>query len=145
MKGQWTNVYSGYLPLRSWWVDSGSECEYISIVLPEVFGINNWIRSFSEKLAKQNIPVLALPLYGRTAPKLDLAYTEEDLKLGRQHKNLTTSNNILKDISAALNWVKEKYPKKKISIIGFCFEGHAALIASLLKVIESTFFFKGQG
>jgi len=43
MKGQWTKVYSGDLPLRSWWVDSGSDCEYISIVLLEVFGINYWI------------------------------------------------------------------------------------------------------
>ena len=79
MKGQWINIYSGDLPLRSWWVDSGNECEYISIVLPEVFGINNWIRSFSEKLAAQNLPVLAIPLYGRTAPNLDLGYSEEDL------------------------------------------------------------------
>ena len=76
MKGQWINIYSGDLPLRSWWVDSGNECEYISIVLPEVFGINNWIRSFSEKLAQQNVPVLALPLYGRTAPNLDLEYSD---------------------------------------------------------------------
>ena len=119
MKGQWTKINSDDLLLRSWWVDSVSECKYISIVLPEVFGINNWIRSFSEKLAKQNVPVLALPLYGRTAPKLDLAYREEDLKLGRYHKNLTTSKNIIKDVSAAISWVKEKYPKKKISIIGF--------------------------
>ena len=103
MKGQWTKVYSGDLLLRSWWVDSGNECEYISIVLPEVFGINHWIRSFSEKLAKQNVSVLALPLYGRTAPKLDLSYSEADLKLGRHHKNLTTSKNIIKDISAAIN------------------------------------------
>jgi len=110
-----------------------------------VFGINHWIRSFSEKLAKQNVPVLALPLYGRTAPKLDLSYSEADLKLGRHHKNLTTSKNIIKDISAALNWVKEKYPKKKISIIGFCFGGHAALIASSLKGIESSFCFYGAG
>ena len=143
MKGQWTNIYSGDLPLRSWWVDSGGESEYISIVLPEVFGINHWIRSFSEKLAKQNVTVLALPLYGRTAPKLDLSYTDADLKLGRHHKNLTTSKNIIKDISAALNWVKEKYPKKKISIIGFCFGGHAALIASSLNGIENTFCFYG--
>ena len=50
MKGQWINIYSGDLPLRSWWVDSGNEFEYITMVLPEVFGINNWIRSFSEKL-----------------------------------------------------------------------------------------------
>ena len=145
MKGQWTKVYSGDLPLRSWWVDSGSDCKYISIVLPEVFGINHWIRSFSEKLASQNVPVLALPLYGRTAPKLDLGYSEKELKLGRRHKNLTTFKNIIKDVSAAINWVQEKYPKKKISIIGFCFGGHAALIAASLKGIESTFCFYGAG
>ena len=145
MKGQWTNVYSGDLPLRSWWVDSDSECEYISIVLPEVFGINHWIRSFSEKLAKQNISVLALPLYGRTAPNLDLGYSEEELRLGRYHKNLTTQKNIIQDVSAAINWIKEKYPRKKISIIGFCFGGHAALIASSLKGIESSFCFYGAG
>ena len=145
MEGKWTTIYSGDLPLRSWWVDWGNACEYISIVLPEVFGINNGIRSFSEKLANQKVSVLALPLYGRTAPQLDLAYSEEDLKLGRHHKNLTTSKNIIKDVSAAINWIKEKYPKKKISIIGFCFGGHAALIASSLKGIESSFCFYGAG
>ena len=145
MKGQWTNIYSGDLPLRSWWVDSVNECKYVSIVLPEVFGINHWIRSFSEKLAQQNVSVLALPLYGRTAPNLDLAYSEEDLKLGRHHKNLTTLKNIIEDVSAAINWVKEKYPLKKISIIGFCFGGHAAFIASSLKGIESSFCFYGAG
>jgi len=145
MKGQWINIYSGDLPLRSWWVDSVNECKYVSIVLPEVFGINNWIRSFSEKLAQQNVSVLSLPLYGRTAPNLDLAYSEEDLKLGRHHKNLTTLKNIIEDVSAAINWVKEKYPLKKISIIGFCFGGHAAFIASSLKGIESSFCFYGAG
>ena len=41
--------------------------------------------------------------------------------------------------------MKEKYPNKKISIIGFCFGGHAALIASSLKGIESSFCFYGAG
>ncbi len=145
MKGQWTNIYNGDLALRSWWVDSVNDCKYVSILLPEVFGINNWIRSFSEKLAAQNLPVLAIPLYGRTAPNLDLGYSEEDLKLGRHHKNLTTLKNIIEDVSAAINWVKEKYPKKKIAIIGFCFGGHAALIASSLKGIDNSFCFYGAG
>ena len=144
MKGQWTKIYSGDLPLRSCWVDSFNECKYISIVLPEVFGINNWIRSFSEKLAQQNVSVLALSLQSRTAPKLDSAYSEEDLKLGRLHKNLTTLKNIIEDVSAAIIWAKEKYPLKKISIIGFCFEGHAALIASSLKGIKRSFCFYEQ-
>ena len=145
MQGQWTNIYNDDLALRSWWVDSVNDCKYVSIVLPEVFGINNWIRNFSEKLAQQNVSVLALPLYGRTAPNLDLEYNEEDLKLGRHHKNLTTLKNIIEDVSAAINWVKEKYPLKKISIIGFCFGGHAAFIASSLKGIESSFCFYGAG
>jgi len=38
-----------------------------------------------------------------------------------------------------------KYPKKKISIVGFCFGGHAAVIASSLKGIDSTFCFYGAG
>ena len=145
MKGKWINIYNGDLPLRSWIVDLGNECEYATVVLPEVFGINNWIRNFSEKLAEQNVSVLALPLYGRTAPNLDLGYREEDLKLGRHHKNLTTLKNIIEDVSSAINWVKKNYPKKKISIIGFCFGGHAALIASSLKGIESSFCFYGAG
>jgi len=41
--------------------------------------------------------------------------------------------------------MKEKYPKKKISIIGFCFKGYAALISSSLKGIESIFCFYESG
>ena len=76
---------------------------------------------------------------------MELAYGEEELKLGRHHKNLTTLKNIIEDLSAAINWVKEKYPRKKISIIGFCFGGHAAIIASSLRGIESSFCFYGAG
>ena len=85
MKYQWIKFFNSNLPFRSWWVDSVNRCKYVSIVLPEVFGINNWIKIFSEKLAQQNIPAIALPLYGRTAPNLDLAYRSEDLKVGRHH------------------------------------------------------------
>ena len=145
IKGKWTKIYSSDLALRSWWVDAHNDPKYICIVLPEVFGINNWIQSFSEKLAEQNLSVLALPLYGRTAPNLDLGYSEEELRLGRYHKNLTTLKNIIQDVSAAINWIKEKHPKKRISIIGFCFGGHAALIASTLKEIETSFCFYGAG
>ena len=145
MKGQWINIHSGDLPLRSWWVNPSNKCDYVSLVLPEVFGINHWIRGFAEKLAEQNVPVLALPLYGRTAPNLNLGYSEEDLKLGRYHKNLTSLKNIIQDVSSAISWIKEKYPRKKISIIGFCFGGHAALIASSIKGIETSYCFYGAG
>tara|TARA_B100001989_G_scaffold177693_1_gene128641 strand:+ start:40 stop:279 length:240 start_codon:yes stop_codon:yes gene_type:complete len=76
----------------------------------------------SEKSAKQNVPLLALPLYGRKAPKLDLAYSGEDLKYGRHHKNLTTSKNNFKDISADLNWVKKIIEKRRSQLLDFVLE-----------------------
>ncbi len=72
MQEQLTNIYFRDLTLRSWWLDSCNECESISMVLPEVFAINNWIMGFSKKLAKENLPVIALPLDSRTSPELDL-------------------------------------------------------------------------
>jgi len=62
MKGQWINIQSVDLPLRSWSINLGNECKYVSIVLPEVFGINNWIRNFADKLAEKNVSLLALPI-----------------------------------------------------------------------------------
>ena len=53
-------------------------------------------KTFSKKLASQNVPVLGMPLHGRKAPKLDLAYSEDDLKLEQYHKNLTTLKILLK-------------------------------------------------
>ena len=92
---------------------------YVSIILTEVFGINNWIRSFSKRLAQQNIPSIALPLFSRTAPNLDLAYSEEDLKLGRYHRNLTTLKNIIEDVSVAINWLKENIQERKSLLLDF--------------------------
>ena len=52
--------------------------------------------SLSKKLDKQNVSVLALPLYGRTSPKLDLAYSKEGLNLDSYHKNQPLPKILLK-------------------------------------------------
>jgi hypothetical protein len=31
MNGKWINIYNSDLPLRSWWIDSANECEYVCI------------------------------------------------------------------------------------------------------------------
>ena len=117
----------------------------IYIVLPEVFGVNAWVRSVADRLAAQGLPALAVPLFARTAPELELGYETSDLAQGRAHKDATTASQILSDVSAAVAWSQQLYPNAVIDLAGFCFGGHAALLASTLPQIRHSFDFYGAG
>ena len=85
--------------------------------------MNAWVRSVADRLAAQGHPALALPLFARTAPDLELAYDASDLAEGRRHKDATTADQILGDVSAALSWLRASYPQAAIHVVGFCFGG----------------------
>ena len=55
-------------------------------MLPEVFGLNAWVRSVADRLAPQGYPALAVRLFACTAPDLELAYDASDLAEGRHHQ-----------------------------------------------------------
>ena len=77
--GAWFEVLDGPVPLRCWWAEPQADTNDIElkslinrvyIVLPEVFGVNAWVRSVADRLAAQGYPALAVPLFSRTAPDL---------------------------------------------------------------------------
>ena len=115
------------------------------VVLPEVFGLNAWVRSVTDRLAAQGYPALAVRLFARTEPDLELAYDASDLAEGRRHKDATTTEQILSDVAAALSWVRARYPQAAVHVVGFCFGGHAAFLAATLPGVEHAFDFYGAG
>ena len=150
----WVDLANGAVPLRCWWaepegsandIDSKSLINRVYIVLPEVFGVNAWVRSVADRLAAQGYPALAVPLFSRTAPDLELAYDASDLAEGRRHKDATTSDQILADVAAAVSWFRAHYPQAAIQVVGFCFGGHAAFLAATLPGVEHAFDFYGAG
>jgi carboxymethylenebutenolidase len=150
----WVSVANGPLALRCWWsapsetqhdINKLSASNRAYIVLPEVFGVNAWVRSVADRLAAQGIPALAVPLFARTAPELELAYETSDLAQGRAHKDATTASQILSDVSAAITWLQRRCPNAAIDLAGFCFGGHAALLAATLPQIRHSFDFYGAG
>ena len=150
----WVSVANGPLSLRCWWsrpshwrhdINKISTANRVYIVLPEVFGVNAWVRSVADRLAAQGIPALAVPLFARTAPDLELAYETSDLAQGRAHKDATTASQILSDVSAAVAWLQQRCPNAAIDLAGFCFGGHAALLAATLPQIRHSFDFYGAG
>jgi carboxymethylenebutenolidase len=140
--------------LRCWWAEPQADANDIElksfinrvyIVLPEVFGVNAWVRSVADRLAAQGHPALAVPLFSRTAPDLELDYDASDLADGRRHKDATTSEQILADVAAAVSWFRARYPQAAIHVVGFCFGGHAAFLAATLPGVEHAFDFYGAG
>ena len=92
MEGRWVQIEQGSVPLRCWWNNPQKESKHVVLVLPEVFGINSWVKSVVDRLAEKGIPALAMPLFARTVPELDLKYNEDDLIEGRRHKEQTTKS-----------------------------------------------------
>ena len=126
-------------------IESKSLINRFYIVLPEVFGVNAWVRSVVDRLAAQGYPALAVPLFARTAPALELAYDASDLAEGRRHKDATTSEQILADVATALSWFRARCPQAAIHVVGFCFGGHAAFLAATLPGVAQVFDFYGAG
>jgi len=102
------------------------------LVLSEVFGVNGWVRSVSERLAAHGYAALALPIFSRTAPDLDVGYSAAGLAEGRRHRDQLTAAQFLDDARAPIAWLQAQpgLEQRPVGCAGFCFGGHLALLAA---------------
>lgn len=117
------------------------------IVIQEVFGVNSHIRNVTERIAQAGYVAIAPAIYQRQAPDFQVGYTEAELALGRQYKEMTKASELLSDIQATINYLKTLPTVKPNSFgtIGFCFGGHVVYLAATLPDIKATASFYGAG
>ena len=134
--------------LRCWWARPGDRDARAGVlVLPEVFGVNGWVRGVAERLAREGYAALAMPLFARTAPALELTYDDESLRVGRSHKERTTAAQLLEDVALAADWLQATpgVGGRGLGCVGFCFGGHVAMLAATLPQVAATCDFYGAG
>ncbi len=117
------------------------------LVLPEIFGINPWVRSVAGRLALEGYAALVVPLFSRTAPGLVLGYDADAVREGRAHKERTTAPQLLADLSRAADWLVEAVPglPAGLGCVGFCFGGHVAMLAASLAPVRASCDVYGAG
>jgi carboxymethylenebutenolidase len=117
------------------------------LVLPEVFGLNGWVRSVADRLAGEGYAALAMPIFERTAPGLELGYDPAGLAAGREHRDAVTAETFLADAQRAIIWLQSQQLGQqigpKIGCVGFCFGGHLALLAATVPAVCATCAFYG--
>ncbi len=99
------------------------------VVLQEAFGVNRHIRSVADGYAKDGFVAIAPALFDRIERGVELGYEGEEMQRGIALARHSNPADTLKDISAALQYVREK-TGLRAGVIGYCYGGTMAWLAA---------------
>ena len=100
------------------------------VLIQEIFGVNSHIRSVVDGYADEGYYTIAPGLFDRIEENVELGYEAEDMQKGIQFVTKMKPENTLSDIAAVTEFIKEKYPQRKIATIGYCFGGTMAWVSA---------------
>jgi carboxymethylenebutenolidase len=99
------------------------------VVLQEAFGVNRHIRSVADGYAKDGFLAIAPALFDRIERGVELGYEGEEAQRGIALARQSSPADNVKDIAAALQYVREK-TGRKVGVIGYCYGGTMAWLAA---------------
>ncbi|MEQ8964814.1 MAG: dienelactone hydrolase family protein [Azospirillaceae bacterium] len=112
------------------------------VVVQEIFGLNDHIRSVAEGFALDGYAVLAPALFDRIAPGIALGYTSEDVARGRELRGQVGWDQAVADVGAAIHGVAGW---GKVGVVGYCWGGSLAwLAATRLEPAAAVCYYGGQ-
>ncbi|MCI0527957.1 MAG: dienelactone hydrolase family protein, partial [Nitrospira sp.] len=117
------------------------------LVFMEIFGVNSHIRDVTQRVAREGYAALAIDYYHRTAPGMELGYTNPDIEKGFSHAQQTTTEGLMADIQAAISYLRSRRDVRgdRIGCMGFCFGGRVAYLTATATDMKATASFYGGG
>jgi carboxymethylenebutenolidase len=97
------------------------------VVIQEIFGVNSHIKSVADGFAADGYVAIAPAMFDRAQKNFDVGYTPPDIEKGRELRAKITPDMAMKDVQAA---VKEAGKAGKVGIVGYCWGGFVAWMAS---------------
>lgn len=99
------------------------------VVVQEIFGVNQHIRSVADSYALEGYVAIAPALFDRIERGVELEYSEEGWKKAFELYGRLNVDTALLDVAAAYKFI-EAEEHKGIAIIGFCYGGLMAWLAA---------------
>ena len=116
------------------------------VVIQEIFGVNEHIRSVTDRLAQAGYAALAPDLFWQTQPGFTSGYSPEEIEHARGLRGKIDDGKAVEDVGAALQ-VLETHPKcrgGKMGATGFCWGGLITyLVAARLKPACASSYYGG--
>jgi carboxymethylenebutenolidase len=113
------------------------------LVLQEIFGVNEHIRSVCDRLAGDGYVAAAPALFDRVKRDHQTGYSPEDVQAGLGLLPTFSFDDALLDIEAGVGYLADQ---GKVSILGFCIGGSLAYLAAvrLDNIASASCFYGGR-
>jgi carboxymethylenebutenolidase len=116
------------------------------VLLQEIFGINDHMRSMADRYAEEGYVVLVPDLFWRMKPGIVLGYGEADVKQALGYLERFDIDRSIDDIAAALAALRA-LPEQvgKVGAIGYCLGGRLAMLAAARTDVDCAVSYYGVG
>jgi carboxymethylenebutenolidase len=99
------------------------------VVVQEIFGVNQHIRSVADRFAEEGFYAVAPALFDRVQRNLELTDAGEDMQKGMAAAQKINIDDAVKDVDAALQYAA-KETGKPAGIVGYCYGGTLAWLSA---------------
>jgi carboxymethylenebutenolidase len=99
------------------------------VVVQEIFGVNQHIRSMADRFAREGFYAVAPALFDRVERNVDWSYDGESAKKGMAIVQKIGIDDSLKDVEAALQYAA-KETGKPVGVVGYCYGGTLAWLSA---------------
>ncbi len=114
------------------------------VVVQEIFGVNAHIRSVADGYAKDGFLAVAPAMFDRFEKGVELGYDEAGWNAAKAFIPMLNPAVSLNDVAAAVEYAKDE-SGKKVGIVGYCFGGTMAWLASArLKIDGAVGYYGGS-
>jgi carboxymethylenebutenolidase len=99
------------------------------VVVQEIFGVNQHIRSVADRFAQEGFYAVAPALFDRVQRNLELTDAGEDMQKGMAAAQKINIDDAVKDVDAALQYAA-KETGKPAGVVGYCYGGTLAWLSA---------------
>lgn len=102
------------------------------IVIQEIFGVNDHIRSVTDRLAEAGYAALAPDLFWPHQPGFNIGYTPDDIAVGREIMGKMSLDDAVRDVEATIGVLNNRPESQsgKTGVVGFCWGGLMTYLVS---------------
>jgi carboxymethylenebutenolidase len=116
------------------------------VLIQEVFGVNNHIRSVADRYAADGYVVLAPDIFWRSQPMFDVGYDPESIAKGRAMKGQTDIAKAVADVAATVSTLRARGDcTGKVASIGYCMGGWLSFLAAANAGVDAAVCYYGGG
>jgi carboxymethylenebutenolidase len=117
------------------------------VLLQEIFGVNQHIRTVAEQYALDGFVVLAPDVFWQQQRRLDIGYTPDDIQRGRALAMAADRSALQRDLIDAVKHLRAlpEVQGRGIGAFGYCLGGRLAYLAAATAGVDASVAYYGGG